>query len=711
MEHDEVREHDAVDADVVADSDLVTRTRSGDSGAFGELWRRHYRAGVTVARNMTSSLDADDLVQEAYTRIYHSIVSGGGPTGSFRAYLFTSIRNTAAAWGRARRETAYDELDGVEDPAAGEHESEAALDRGLTHQAFRSLPTRWQEVLWYSEIEQMKPAEIAPLLGMKPTAVAQLTFRAREGLREAWIQAHLRSVADGSECQWTIERLGAYARRNLGRRDHAKVERHLSSCVRCSIVASEAREVSSRLALVLLPLAIGATGTAGYLATVQGGGTTLVAMAEMPSAVVEGAAAVLPRAADLAIGAGTSTGAGSGAAATTGGTLAGSTSAIASTGTGVGASAVAVTSSAGAVGSAVAAGTTTGIVAGAVGGSTLAGIGAASGLAAAGLVVVSSVVAAVALPAAAPDPAPTPAVTASEPGLLDALPGIVDEDEPALQLSDEPGPDPADISVIAEHGPSDDVVRGRRDTGGQGADGERPSRGDATDDEADGSAAEDGDEAGDEAGDAPDGPTKNGNGNAYGTGNGNAYGTGNGNAYGSGRGDEATTPGTPVQTPGRGNGGAAVSEEPAGDDDAAGVDEKKPSGAPNSSTRPGKTETAAPETPEAAAPTRPTAAGSPAEEKRAASPAADARGQDATGAEQAADARPGQAPGNRPAETSPTATRGSTPHSPAAAEPEERATPAAPAAEPGTPATPERPTPTATGRETPARETPAAPAA
>lgn len=780
MEHDEVREHDEVDADVVADSDLVTRTRSGDSGAFGELWRRHYRAGVTVARNMTSSLDADDLVQEAYTRIYHSIVSGGGPTGSFRAYLFTSIRNTAAAWGRARRETAYDELDGVEDPAAGEHESEAALDRGLTHQAFRSLPTRWQEVLWYSEIEQMKPAEIAPLLGMKPTAVAQLTFRAREGLREAWIQAHLRSLADGSECQWTIERLGAYARRNLGRRDHAKVERHMSSCVRCSIVASEAKEVSSRLALVLLPLAIGATGTAGYLATVQGGGTTLVAMAEMPSAVVEGAAAVLPRAVDLAIGAGTSTGAGSGAAATTGGTLAGSTSAIASTGTGVGASAAAVTSSAGAVGSAVAAGTTTGIVAGAVGGSTLAGIGAASGLAAAGLVVVSSVVAAaVALPAAAPDPAPTPAVTASEPGLLDALPGIVDEDEPALQLSDEPGPDPADISVIAEPGPSDDVVRGRRDTGGQGADGERPRRGDATDDGADGSAAGD-DDAGDEADDSSDGPTKNGNGNAYGT--------GNGNAYGAGRGDEVTTPGTPVQTPGRG--GAAVSEEPAEDDGAADVDEK-PSGAPNSSTRPGKakpadapvalvddtvddadtaspaiiratpvrrgdavgadersakTETAAPETLEAAAPTRPTAGGSPAEEKRAASPAADARGQDATGDEHPADARPGQAPGNRPAETGLPVARGAAPQSPAAAESEERVTPATPAAspraseaavqpaaperpasaapvtpepaapatpapEPATPATPERPAPATTGRETPARETPAAPAA
>ncbi|MFC0198744.1 sigma-70 family RNA polymerase sigma factor, partial [Microbacterium arthrosphaerae] len=311
MDHDEVREAD-IDTDVVADADLVLRTRSGDTEAFGELWRRHYRAGVTVARNMTSSLDADDLVQEAYTRIYDSIASGGGPTGSFRAYLFTSIRNTAAAWGRARRETTYDELDGVEDPSAGEHESEAAIDRSLTHQAFRSLPTRWQEVLWYSEIERMKPAEIAPLLGMKPTAVAQLTFRAREGLREAWIQAHLRSVADGSDCQWAIEHLGAYARHNLGRRDHGKLERHLVACVRCSIVASEAKEVSSRLALVLLPLAVGAAGTAAYLATVQGGGAPIVALAAMPSGVVNGAVTVAPSG---VVGAGTAVTAGAGTTA------------------------------------------------------------------------------------------------------------------------------------------------------------------------------------------------------------------------------------------------------------------------------------------------------------------------------------------------------------------------------------------------------------
>ena len=287
-----------------ADAELVLRTRSGNRDAFAELWRRHYRSAVTVARSVTSSLDADDLVQEAYARIYQSILKGGGPTGSFRAYLFTSIRNTAAAWGRSRKELASDELDAIEDPATTEEATDDALDRSLTHRAFQSLPSRWQEVLWYSEVEQMKPAEIAPLLGMKPTAVAQLTFRAREGLREAWIQAHLRSVEDGSDCQWTIERLGAYARNNLSTRNTVRLETHLSECARCAIVAGEAKHVSHRLALVLLPLTVGVAGAAGYLASVQGGGAAVVALAAMPSTITEGAVTVGTSAGAAGTGAG-----------------------------------------------------------------------------------------------------------------------------------------------------------------------------------------------------------------------------------------------------------------------------------------------------------------------------------------------------------------------------------------------------------------------
>ncbi len=61
-----------------ADADLVLRARSGDRDAYAELWRRHYRSGITVARSITNSLDPDDLVQEAYARIYQAIRRGGG---------------------------------------------------------------------------------------------------------------------------------------------------------------------------------------------------------------------------------------------------------------------------------------------------------------------------------------------------------------------------------------------------------------------------------------------------------------------------------------------------------------------------------------------------------------------------------------------------------------------------------------------------------
>ncbi|MGO2745415.1 sigma-70 family RNA polymerase sigma factor [Microbacterium sp.] len=318
-----VHNDEPIETETAADADLILRTRSGDGAAFGELWRRHYPSGMAVARSVTSSIDPDDLVQEAYARIYQAVLKGGGPNGSFRAYLFTSIRNTAAAWGRTRHETAMDELETFPDPDSTEQASNEALDRGLTAQAFRSLPTRWQEVLWYAEIEQMKPAAIAPLLGMKAGAVSQLAFRAREGLREAWVQAHLRSTASDSECHWTIDRLGAYSRGNVSTRDRKRIDEHLESCARCLIVAGEAGEVSSRLALVMLPLVLGIAGAGGYTAMLQTGGVPAVAVAAMPSSVITGGVVVggpVPVGADGAAGA---AGAGSAGGGASGGAITG----------------------------------------------------------------------------------------------------------------------------------------------------------------------------------------------------------------------------------------------------------------------------------------------------------------------------------------------------------------------------------------------------
>ena len=276
----------------LSDGALIERTRRGDRAAYGELWQRHSASARTVARSY-SSLDPDDLVAESFTRIYDAILAGRGPTAAFRPYLFTTVRNTAASWGRARRETNLETLESFEDPATTESATLDALDRSTTAQAFRSLPTRWQEVLWYSEVEGMQPQQIAPLIGMSANATAALAYRAREGLRQAWIQAHLRN-ADEPECRWTIDRLGGYTRGKLRGRDTSRLEAHLDDCARCTIVAAEAREVGSRLALVLLPLAAGIGGATAYSAWLsQGAPAVHVALgaAGLPSVLAGSGAA------------------------------------------------------------------------------------------------------------------------------------------------------------------------------------------------------------------------------------------------------------------------------------------------------------------------------------------------------------------------------------------------------------------------------------
>lgn len=267
----------------LSDLELVELSRDGSTDAFGQLWLRHSAAGRAVARGQR--FDADDLMSESFARILKAIRAGGGPTTAFRPYLFTTIRNVSMQWGReAQKVSPSDELDLLADPSSEEDASLAALDRSLTVRAFRTLPTRWQEALWYSEVEQMSAQEIAPLLGMKSNAVSALTFRAREGLRQAWIQAHLTRATD-PECRATIEKLGAYTRDTLGPREMARVDAHLEECASCAIVAEEARRVGSHMALSLLPLAAGIGGAAAYMAWLDTGRSAagMASAAAMPA--------------------------------------------------------------------------------------------------------------------------------------------------------------------------------------------------------------------------------------------------------------------------------------------------------------------------------------------------------------------------------------------------------------------------------------------
>jgi len=251
----------------LSDEELAGRARSGDPVPFEMLWRRHADAGRRVANRFTSASDPDDIVQEAYLRIFSSLGRGRGPDGPFRPYLYQTIRNIAITW--SRQQTSSLEL--LADRSDGTDLSESVLEGTITATAYRSLPVRWQEVLWYTEVEGLEPADIAPLLGLSASAVSALSYRAREGLRRAWLQAHVSATALPEECRWPTERMGEANRDALSRKNRERFDLHVEGCSRCTLVLEEVDEASRRLGLVIAPLLVGVPW-----ATLQGGTTTTV---------------------------------------------------------------------------------------------------------------------------------------------------------------------------------------------------------------------------------------------------------------------------------------------------------------------------------------------------------------------------------------------------------------------------------------------------
>ena len=141
----------------------------------------------------------------------------------------------------------------AEDPAL------AGFERGVVARAFHSLPERWQAVLWHTEVEGLSPAEIAPILGLTANGVAALAYRAREGLRQAYLQQHLQDPLDEG-CRAVAGKLGSYVRGGLGTRETAQVEAHLEDCGTCRGLVLELGDVNHGMRAVIAPLVLGLVG-------------------------------------------------------------------------------------------------------------------------------------------------------------------------------------------------------------------------------------------------------------------------------------------------------------------------------------------------------------------------------------------------------------------------------------------------------------------
>ncbi|ALG10673.1 RNA polymerase sigma factor [Kibdelosporangium phytohabitans] len=236
-----------------SDVALLDAVRMGDQGAYGTLFRRHAGPARQIAGQwLQGPAEQHELVAEAFATVLAAIRGGSGPRDNVRAYLLVTMRHLAIRWRRHRDQvdlygTVPETSELLHDTAA---RSEDVVQRlwnlDMAWSAFRSLPPRWRMVLWRTEVESSSPTDIAPMLGITPNGVAALAMRAREGLRQAYLQVQVPST-NNPACQRTRHHMGTWVRGGLPRQRAQPIAEHVTRCADCGAVASHLAEANREL--------------------------------------------------------------------------------------------------------------------------------------------------------------------------------------------------------------------------------------------------------------------------------------------------------------------------------------------------------------------------------------------------------------------------------------------------------------------------------
>jgi RNA polymerase sigma factor (sigma-70 family) len=243
--------------DPLGEALLLQAVRDGSTAAFGILYARYRSFAVGIAMRALSGADmatAEDVVEVSFIRVLTALRNGKGPTDTLRAYLTTTVRREVwRAQRRIRRQAevvdrwASDEDRGETDISPLPVDTSDLASHALLSEAFRGLSERWRHVLWLTEVEGRKPAEVAPMLGVSAGSASALAYRARNGLVTAYIAAYRRRT-DDEDCLAITGRLGEYVAAGSPAEGFADVLAHLEGCVACRDVSRGVDVLGSVLA-------------------------------------------------------------------------------------------------------------------------------------------------------------------------------------------------------------------------------------------------------------------------------------------------------------------------------------------------------------------------------------------------------------------------------------------------------------------------------
>lgn len=174
------------------EQEWIVRCQCGDASAFQSLVERYEERAYWVAYHLVGQAeDAQDVVQEAFIRVFRSIQSFR--LGKrFYTWFYQIVLHLAIDHLRRRREHEALADARTQSLAAGTPEPGEAMDRhesvARVQEVLDGLPERDRAILTLRDIEGFSAKDIAEIVRSNHATVRWWLFLARKQFRREWVR-------------------------------------------------------------------------------------------------------------------------------------------------------------------------------------------------------------------------------------------------------------------------------------------------------------------------------------------------------------------------------------------------------------------------------------------------------------------------------------------------------------------------------------------
>ena len=168
--------------------EIVQQLTKGSEAAFNELFTKHYQWAMAVAINKCAPFynEAEDVVQDSFAKIWINR-NDIDPTKSFRAYLFTILRNgcrDVVKTRSSRLRKIADNINLLTPPPVTPGDLESKDFAQKIHAAIQKLPREdTREVMKMYYMDGLNYKEISQQTGTSPDNLRKMVSRGVKSLK------------------------------------------------------------------------------------------------------------------------------------------------------------------------------------------------------------------------------------------------------------------------------------------------------------------------------------------------------------------------------------------------------------------------------------------------------------------------------------------------------------------------------------------------